>query len=253
MKKTNPSNPCGSNFSREHLEGILAVAEKHKILVIADEIYAHIVSLHLGRSSRFTDHHRHQTWNAPFVPLASLSSSVPIITLSGLSKRFVLPGWRFGWAALHDPLEVAGDIKDGLYVWGNRFMGPNSLVQAALPAILDTPAEWFEEVTKKVQVSSPSRDMLSIADLDRPTRRSCTTRSPPSQAYRALSPLERCTCSSRSIPSPSLISRMTSSSQQHYTAKKRYSFYLGCVSKQKGISGWSSLRRRRLCEMWQGG
>ena len=36
----NPSNPCGSVFSKSHLQGILAIAEKHRLPIIADEIYA---------------------------------------------------------------------------------------------------------------------------------------------------------------------------------------------------------------------
>lgn len=84
--------------------------------------------------------------------MASLSTNVPILTLSGLSKRFLLPGWRVGWLLLHDPLGVAGEIKDGMATWGNRFFGPSSLVQAALPAILATGPEWFDEVLAKVQV-----------------------------------------------------------------------------------------------------
>ena len=40
----NPSNPCGSVFSREHLRDIANIAVKHKIPVIADEIYDHFVS-----------------------------------------------------------------------------------------------------------------------------------------------------------------------------------------------------------------
>lgn len=43
-EQTNPSNPCGSNYSQDHLEAILAVAEKRKIPIIADEIYGHMVS-----------------------------------------------------------------------------------------------------------------------------------------------------------------------------------------------------------------
>ena len=35
----NPSNPCGSNYSKKHLEEILAIAEKHRIPIIADEVY----------------------------------------------------------------------------------------------------------------------------------------------------------------------------------------------------------------------
>lgn len=40
----NPSNPCGSVYSREHISQILSVAEKHKVVIIADEIYADVVS-----------------------------------------------------------------------------------------------------------------------------------------------------------------------------------------------------------------
>jgi tyrosine aminotransferase len=86
--------------------------------------------------------------------MASLSTSVPVLTLSGLSKRFLLPGWRFGWVALHDPLGVASALQDGMAVWGNRFMGPNGLVQAALPGILSTPKEWFETVNAKIKTNA---------------------------------------------------------------------------------------------------
>jgi tyrosine aminotransferase len=130
---TNPSNPCGSNFSKDHLANILAIADKHKIPIIADEIYGHM------------------TWSSPFIPLASISTTVPVITLSGLSKRFLLPGWRVGWIALHDPLGVAEGIREGIIVWGNRFFGPSSIVQAALPEILATPSEYFDAVTAKVE------------------------------------------------------------------------------------------------------
>nr|XP_031862277.1 tyrosine aminotransferase [Kwoniella shandongensis]KAA5529349.1 tyrosine aminotransferase [Kwoniella shandongensis] len=132
----NPSNPCGSNYSRESLQKIVAVAEKNKVVVIADEIYGHM------------------TWDGAFTPLAALSDSVPILTLSGLSKRFLLPGWRFGWICLHDPLSVAGDIKRGMATSGNRFMGPSSLTQKALPEILATPGSWFDEVTAKIETNA---------------------------------------------------------------------------------------------------
>ena len=40
----NPSNPCGSSYSRQHLTDILAVAERHRLPIIADETYAWMVS-----------------------------------------------------------------------------------------------------------------------------------------------------------------------------------------------------------------
>jgi tyrosine aminotransferase len=39
----NPSNPCGSVYSKEHLLDILKVAEKYMLPVITDEIYADMV------------------------------------------------------------------------------------------------------------------------------------------------------------------------------------------------------------------
>jgi len=39
----NPSNPCGSVYSRQHIEDIVALAEKHHLPIIADEIYSGIV------------------------------------------------------------------------------------------------------------------------------------------------------------------------------------------------------------------
>ena len=43
---TNPSNPCGSVFSRKHLQDIIDLAERHQLPIIADEIYAGMVSPH---------------------------------------------------------------------------------------------------------------------------------------------------------------------------------------------------------------
>ena len=40
----NPSNPCGSVYSREHLTAILEVARTKFVPIIADEIYEHMVS-----------------------------------------------------------------------------------------------------------------------------------------------------------------------------------------------------------------
>jgi len=80
----NPSNPCGSNFSKEHLEGIVAVASRHGLPIIADEIYGGCV------------------FNGEFTPIHEVRQNVPVLTMGGLAKEFVVPGWRAGWVVLHD-------------------------------------------------------------------------------------------------------------------------------------------------------
>jgi tyrosine aminotransferase len=39
----NPSNPCGSVFSKAHLLNIIKLAEKYKLPIIADEVYGDMV------------------------------------------------------------------------------------------------------------------------------------------------------------------------------------------------------------------
>jgi len=64
----------GVNLSPTHLRSIIALADRLKVILIADEIYGHM------------------TWGSSFVPMARLSETVPILTISGLSKRFLVPG-----------------------------------------------------------------------------------------------------------------------------------------------------------------
>ena len=80
----NPSNPCGSVYSKQHLLDILALAEKHFLPIIADEIYNNLV---------FKGQHSYQ--------IASLSKNVPILSCGGIGKKYLVPGWRVGWILIH--------------------------------------------------------------------------------------------------------------------------------------------------------
>ena len=46
----NPSNPCGSCYSRSHLEKILQVAARNFVPIIADEIYDYFVKIKIFNS-----------------------------------------------------------------------------------------------------------------------------------------------------------------------------------------------------------
>ena len=127
----NPSNPCGSVFSRNHTLDILDVAARYYVPIIADEIYEHMVFP--GRT---------------FHSLASLSNEVPILSCSGLTKRFLVPGWRMGWIIIHDRQNVLNkEIRKALHCLSQRIIGSNTLIQGALPAILkNTPQNFYDNV-----------------------------------------------------------------------------------------------------------
>lgn len=66
----NPSNPCGSVFNKGHIQKFLAVAERHRLPVIADEIYEDVVFA-----------------GSQFYALGALSEEVPILHCSGTTKK----------------------------------------------------------------------------------------------------------------------------------------------------------------------
>lgn len=116
----NPSNPCGSNYSAEHLSLIVEVARKHGLPIIADEIYGGCV------------------FDGIFTPIQVLRGNVPVIALGGLAKEFVVPGWRVGWVTLHDSKDIPrmNGVKVGMKSLSQIILGASSIIQHAIPKLL---------------------------------------------------------------------------------------------------------------------
>jgi cystathionine beta-lyase len=110
----NPQNPTGRVFTSGELRGIAALAERHDVLVIADEIHADLVH----------DPHRH----LPFAPLAPERT----ITLNSASKAFNLAGLRCAVADVAVP-----HVREAL----DR-LPPMLLGQPGTLGVLGTVAAW---------------------------------------------------------------------------------------------------------------
>ncbi|KAG2185737.1 hypothetical protein INT43_002172 [Umbelopsis isabellina] len=132
----NPSNPCGSVYSEQHLRDILALAEKHHLPIIADEIYCDLV---------FKGNH--------FYPMATLTKEVPILSVGGLAKKYLVPGWRVGWVTVHDRNGILKEVHEGILNLSQLILGPCSIIQAALPDILhNTPQEFHDKTIEQLEV-----------------------------------------------------------------------------------------------------
>ena len=77
----NPQNPTGRLFDSGELEAVAAVARERDLIVIADEVWEHIV----------LDGRR-------FTPIATLPGMVErTIKVGSAGKIFSLTGWKVGW------------------------------------------------------------------------------------------------------------------------------------------------------------
>jgi alanine-synthesizing transaminase len=120
----NPNNPTGANYSREILERIVAIAAKHNLLLMADEIYDHIL---------YDDA---QGSKSVFEPLAPLAGDIPCLSFGGLSKVHRACGWRVGWAVLSgDPLR-SGEFHHAMDLLGALRLCANVPGQFAIDAAL---------------------------------------------------------------------------------------------------------------------
>lgn len=176
----NPSNPCGSNYTKAHLQAIYStindagLARTRAVPIISDEVYDGIV--YDGDE---------------FVPLASCmdrpaiqgskdagvkgNSSrplniTPVLTVGSLSKKFMVPGWRMGWIGVFNPvndrvaLDVAAEVKQGLADLCTLTLAPSSIVQAsALSVFNPSNSEHIRKYLKRtVNALQNRRDTLLL-------------------------------------------------------------------------------------------
>ena len=74
-----PSNPLGSTFDRPTLEALIALARRHDLWLISDEVY-----------ERFT-------WGEPHVSPATLDDDGRVLSVFSMSKTYAMTGARVGW------------------------------------------------------------------------------------------------------------------------------------------------------------
>ncbi|MGD0375092.1 MAG: pyridoxal phosphate-dependent aminotransferase [Streptosporangiaceae bacterium] len=101
-----PHNPTGSVFTRAELEAIAKLACERDLLVVADEVYEHLV---------YTGEH---------LPIGSLPGMTDrTVSISSAGKTFSFTGWKIGWVTASAELVAAvTSVKQFLtYVSGGPF------------------------------------------------------------------------------------------------------------------------------------
>ena len=115
----NPNNPTGAMYSDELLQGIVAIAREHGLVIFADEVYDKVLY----------DGIKHTA-------LACLSQDVLTLTFNSLSKSYRSCGYRAGWMIVSGDKKCARDYIEGLNMLSNMRLCANVPGQWAIQTAL---------------------------------------------------------------------------------------------------------------------
>lgn len=151
----NPNNPTGAVYPRALLEQIVAIAARHRLLLLCDEIYDEI--LYDG---------------AVFQPLAEVAGDVPCVSFGGLSKVHRACGYRVGWMSLSGEPARTAEYRDALQLLAALRLCANATAQwAVVPALqgaptihaLTAPGGRLHEARRAVIEGVAASDYLELA------------------------------------------------------------------------------------------
>jgi alanine-synthesizing transaminase len=150
----NPNNPTGSMCTRAMLEQVAEVARRHNLIIFADEIYDKLI----------LDDDEH-------IAMASVAPDVPVVTLGGLSKNYLVPGWRIGWGIISGEAAVVKQYAEGIQRLLRARLCANHPEQYAIKPALEGPQDHLIGVRKKLR----SRRDLTVQWCNSTPRVSCVS------------------------------------------------------------------------------
>ena len=129
-----PDNPTGGVYSREILEGIIGLARKYNLVIFTDEIYDRLI----------LDDKKH-------ISIASLAPDIPVLTMNGLSKAYLMPGLRIGWTVVSGDKEIMQDYIEAMQKMTRARLCACHPAQFAIPAALDGDQSHILSMRKKLR------------------------------------------------------------------------------------------------------
>jgi aspartate aminotransferase len=132
----NPGNPTGTTYSREQLNELLAIARKHNLYVIADEVYREFCYDGIR----------------PVSVLQLENSDQNVIMVDSVSKKFSLCGARIGFFVTRN-----SDLMGPAIRFAQARLSSPTLEMMGVMAAYDTPASYFDELRAEY---TKRRDLL---------------------------------------------------------------------------------------------
>jgi len=128
----NPNNPCGALYEEKTVKEIIDLAGENDVPVISDEIYDQIV------------------YEKKFVSTAHLAKDVPVVGLNGLSKAYLMTGWRLGYMYFHEQNNELQELKQCIQKEARIRLCANTPVQKAGGAALTGSQDHIKKMMGKL-------------------------------------------------------------------------------------------------------
>lgn len=112
-----PNNPTGAIYPDEVRRELIAIAEQHGLVILADEVYGDLA------------------YDGSVPPMATLDADAPIISYSSLSKAYLAPGWRAGWMAVGATPRLDGALAAIKKLADGRLCSPGPMQYGVIAAL----------------------------------------------------------------------------------------------------------------------
>ncbi len=130
----NPGNPTGATIGADVLRAVIDLALEHNLVIFSDEIYDRL--LFDGAQHTCT---------------ASLSGEAKIITFNGMSKAYVVPGFRLGWGIVSGPPDELEDYCEAIRKMERARLSANHAEQYAIKPALERSDDHIAEMVGRLQ------------------------------------------------------------------------------------------------------
>lgn len=157
----NPGNPTGYLYTKEEIEKLSRIVQKHDLFLVSDEVYREFT---YDGASHFS-----------IMSIPALSDHA--IMIDSVSKRYSMCGARIGCIVSRNKLVMQTAMK-----FAQARLSPPTFEQIASEAALDTPQSYFDEVIEEytsrrnilvqglqgiegVRVANPKGAFYCIAEL----------------------------------------------------------------------------------------
>jgi alanine-synthesizing transaminase len=130
----NPNNPTGSVCSRAMLEQIAELARQHNLIVFSDEIYDKLM-----------------IDDDECISMAAVAPDVPTVTVGGMSKNFLAPGWRVGWSMVSGDPAIVKPYIAGVHKLLRSRLSANHPEQYAIKIALEGSQDHLIAVRQKLK------------------------------------------------------------------------------------------------------